>query len=244
MLAVRGKSARRFGLARLALAPWWACGLLAGDGVLIALDVFQRNGLLEDARFLVTSERGFGEWFQYGKGLALAAGLLFIARSRRSPASFALALIFGWVTLDDALMLHERAGVRLAGVMPAHAWLPLRPQDLAELFVLGAIGLAVATTLLTLWRFGPTRDRPMLAAAALGLLVLGFFGVGLDVAHALAPREHWVRATLAVIEDGGEMIVLSGLAATIVFVHQGRAGRRSRPLWPPAARGDSRKPAE
>jgi hypothetical protein len=205
----------------VAYVPWWVVALLTADVTLIALDVLQRNGLLEDLRFLVTHERGFGESFQYGKGTALAVGLLVVARSRRSVAALVVAAIFLWIVLDDALMLHERAGVRLAEFVQIPSWLPLRPQDAGELIVFGAVGLAVAAALAAVWRYGPIRGRITLAAGALGFLALGFFGVGLDLVHALVPRGHWLRATLAVTEDGGEMLVLTAVLAVMFLVHRG-----------------------
>jgi hypothetical protein len=182
--------------------------------------VLQRNGWLDDPRFLVTYERGYGEIFQYLKGAALGVGLIVLARARRSGAAAVVAGILAGIVLDDAFMLHERGGRRVAGWLGYPAWLSLRPEDIGEFLLLACVGAAVAVALLVTWRCRPASERPTLVAGGLGLLVLGFFGVGMDLVHGLAPREHWLRPTLAVIEDGGELFALSGMAAAMVLVHR------------------------
>jgi hypothetical protein len=200
--------------------PWWAVALLTGDIALIGLDVLQRNGLLDDPRFLVTYERGYGEILQYLKGAALGAGLVVLAWSRRSLAAAVLAGIIGWMVLDDAFMLHERGGLRMAAWLGLSAWPQLRPEDLGELLLLACVGALAAASLLFTWRCRPACEQPTLAAGALGLLALGFFGVGMDLVHSLAPRGHWVRSALAVVEDGGEMLALTAMAAAMFLVHR------------------------
>lgn len=206
---------------RMRNLPWWAVALAVCDVGLIALDVLKRSGVLDDPRFLVTVERGYGELFQYFKGTLLAAWLVVVSARRQSRAAFVIAAIVGWIVLDDAFMLHERSGLWLGRSLGIPSGLPLRPEDVGELALLGVAGGISLLALLLTWRARPA-ERPTVTAGGAGLLVLGFFGVGLDLAHALTPLEHWSRSTLAVVEDGGEMLALSGLAAAMALVHRAR----------------------
>jgi hypothetical protein len=60
------------------------------------------------------------------------------------------------------------------------------------------------------------------------LVALILFGVGVDAVHAMVPWGSWFEKTLSVIEDGGEMVVISFIAAYAFSGFPGRPSAQTR----------------
>lgn len=186
-----------------------ALALVAADVIAISADLLRHAGRLQDVRFAVTTEGGYGEWLQYGKAAALA--LMLAAAHRRARAALAWAALFAYLLLDDAFALHERLGSAAASVLPLPAFGAMRPEHVGEVLVLGAIGAAFLAVLVpVMWR--EAASRRLTAALVPPFAALVLFGVLGDVVHSLSRggRFHYAAG---VIEDGGEMIALSLLVA-------------------------------
>lgn len=193
--------------------------LVAADVVLMALFGAHKLGWATTPSLDLGADGGPAEILQYAKLFcaAVAAGLL--ARWTRQPVYAVLALLFGGLLLDDALMLHEHWGARLAaaGALPSVAG--LRPSDLGEVAFLAAwVGpLALAGVLTYRRSSGPARRAARVALGA--LVVLAGFGVGVDVLHeaVLAVVQiDGLHSAFVLLEEGGEMVALSVLAAGAV----------------------------
>ena len=188
--------------------------LLAVDAVLIVADLLRHHGLLHDVRFAVTTDRGFGEWFQYTKTGTIF--LLLLSARRRIAGASAWAALFAYLLVDDALMLHERVGVMLAAALALPQIQAIRPEQAGELLFYTATGAAFAGWLVpAVWR-GDPGSRALSATLALPVALLVFFGAAMDVAHSLL-RGHPYRYAVGLIEDGGEMIAMSVVVACVYW---------------------------
>lgn len=198
---------------RMAARPL-AClaAMMLVDGALIIGDVLLRHGVVADPRYAIALEGGYGELFQYFKAL-LIAGLLLGLVPRLRGATF-WGVVFLVFFADDALGLHESAGVWLADRVRLPVLRATLPEQVGEAVVVSAGVLALAAGAAWIhWRGGGPA-RMLSAALAPGLLLLLFFGGGIDLVHSMM-RDHPVREVLGLIEDGGEMLAMSLLTATV-----------------------------
>jgi hypothetical protein len=185
------------------------------DIVLISGDLLRHGGLVHDIRFAVTTERGYGEWFQYAKAAAVA--LLLLRARGKSPVVFVWAGLFAYLMVDDAFAVHESFGRFAAPVLGLPAIGSLRPEQMGELLFYAVIGLVFITALAVLLRGGDPEGRSLSVALALPFTLLVFFGVVMDMLHSLA-RDSSYRYATGVIEDGGEMVAMSVLVALVYRV--------------------------
>ncbi len=195
------------------------CGLLLGDALFIGADSLQRRHVLHDVRFLVTHDRGYGEVFQYGKA-ALGCLLLVRMGSRRSSlAAFTWAGLLLLVLLDDSLELHEHAGEFLAPRLGLPSVGSLRANQLGELIFYSGLGALCLTALAVAWWNGDTDDRALSRLLFPWFAALGFCAVILDAVDSLMRKTAWA-VDFALLEDGGEMIVLSFLTACVLSAYE------------------------
>lgn len=228
-------------------------GVLAGllvlaDLALIALHVGgDALGQPRDWPWWVDVDGGYPEFLQYVKLLwvVLLLGIVWL-RWRRGVwltlAATALALL-----ADDALGLHEEFGPVVGALVPLPAALADYANDIGEALVMAAMGGVLLLAILVGYRVADPRSRDWLRPI-IGLLVLlaAFAGV-VDPLHQTT--EGLLYDAVTVVEDGGEMIVVSLLAATgfHTAVHAagltnpppGRAPRR-----PGTSAGAQRRPAD
>ncbi|NMH59110.1 hypothetical protein [Alteromonas ponticola] len=186
--------------------------ILAGDAVFIALHILQKLHFLNHPAFLLTTDGGYAEVYQYLKEGLIAALFLWAATQTRSLIFFAWSALFCFLLLDDSLQFHENAGEQLAHLFSFTASFNMQPRDLAQPF---AIALFVAPLLLFLtfsYAKANAEQRMMSNWMLLLLAGIGFFGVAVDMMHAATT---WGFGLFALIEESGEMAVMSG---TLVFV--------------------------
>ena len=148
-------------------------------------------------------EHGAAEIYGYAQSFGVAVLLLLAWRRWRNPVACFWAGLYLFVLLDDALLIHERAGSAIAdfGVVSIAS---LRAQDVGELTFYALLGSLALTALLAVERRHPPGPRPStltrLMLPVTGLLFT--FAVVIDAAASTLPFE-------AALEDGGELIVLS-----------------------------------
>jgi len=187
-------------------------GLVAADSVLIALHIVQWISPFADRGFFLGDDRGMGEAFQYAKFLVLIAILYVVYRWRRAPIYASLILLFGYLTVDDALLFHEQAGEWLAYRLGIPWAFGLRDVDFGELlyislagaFLLGQFGLSYLAS--------PAEERVHGRGFFALLLLLGVCGVGFDALHSFGNASGF-GPLLEILEDGGEMIAVSLMVA-------------------------------
>ncbi|MDY6948808.1 MAG: hypothetical protein SXG53_24195, partial [Pseudomonadota bacterium] len=141
------------------------------------------------------------------------------------------AVVFAFLLLDDAFQFHENFGHWLGSQYSLPVAFGLRSEDIGELLFASLIG--GATVLLIgfgYWR-GDADARIVARDIALLVIVLAALGVGVDMLHVITYfKAPLLGQVLLIVEDGGEMLVVSAIAAYTfnILVHQGRV---SVNLW-------------
>lgn len=198
-------------------------GLLAADALFVLLHVLQISGTLSDPRLLLSWDHGYAELFGYAQA-ATATTLLFLVYRRRAEAVYlAWSLVLVAVIADDALIIHERVAHALAPRLPLPSRLGPSPQNITELVVLGAIGAALLVLIAWAHRRSGAQARADSRGLLLLLAVLGFFVVVVDRMHAALAGG--AGDVAGILEDGGELIVLSLILAYAVNLLLRRGGQ-------------------
>jgi hypothetical protein len=167
--------------------------------------------LFMDPLFSLERDRGYAEVFQYVKESWIAALLFMLGTKKRRLVYFGFSFLFIYLLLDDSFQLHEELGWVVAEFIPFDpAEFGLRRKDFGELIVTGSFG-ALFFTLIAIgyWRSDGATKRVSRCIVAM-ILLLAFFGVLIDILHTIL----WIKEVgpileLGMIEDGGEMLVMS-----------------------------------
>lgn len=205
--------------------------MLVADFIFMLLTVGQKLDFIADERFSIAHDRGYGEMFQYGKLVWIILCFGYLTCRFRQPVFAILALFFLYLLVDDAGMIHEGGGEALVTNLQLQPALGLRAQDFGELIVTGlaAVMLLILGGLAYSFSDGAARRVTHLTLA--GVLLLAFFGVVVDMLHVMVPTRV-VGGVLMLIEDGGEMMTMSLIAAGMLAIVR----RYPRPLIPATAR--------
>lgn len=170
---------------------------------------------LSNLDFSLEQDRGYGEIFQYIKEYWIAILLGILARQRRSILYLGWSLLFVYLLFDDALSIHETLGHIIADKLSLSAAFNLRARDFGELLVSAFFGLFFLILIGTVYRFSESTSRKASKYLIKMLLALAFCGIAVDMAHmAIKSIPSFL---LVILEDGGEMVVMS-LIAWFVFV--------------------------
>ncbi|RVV97381.1 hypothetical protein EKE94_12510 [Mesobaculum littorinae] len=202
--------------------------LLLFDIVLIAIHVafIATVGAPPDDLSL-NSDTSVSEYGNFFKWIAIAVLLWRAGRAMPQQGYALLSGAYAILFLDDAGRLHERLGGALVDRLGVPGVAGLRAQDLGELAIWAALGVLVLTLFALAWGRSRTRVRVGQFFALFCALIL--VGIGLDMVHSLvagAQPSSWLDATLAVAEDGGEMLLISATCALAYASF--RAARRGR----------------
>ena len=186
--------------------------LLVVDLLLIAASLEAQRRGWSDGRYrqwLLRAEGGWPEQFGYAKQAGCAALLLLVWRRTGVGVFAAWAAVFASALVDDSMQVHERVGAFLAQQLPLpQAFAGLREQDLGELAVWGLAGVVPLVVVALLHRRSPEHVRAASRGMAVVVAGYAFFGVVVDQLHALALGGPLERG-LGVLEDGGELVLLS-----------------------------------
>ena len=156
-----------------------------------------------------TQEGSLIENWGYLKEAAIALLCLVIAKRRQHWFYAAFAVLFVSVMLDDSLGLHERVGDWLEADVGLGKFGPLVSAGVVN-------GVPFMLVLASFVRLPPAERRlalPML----LGFFVLSFFAVGVDGVHGLLARGQGGETAWTLLEDGGELLSLSGILFITVW---------------------------
>ena len=198
--------------------------LLAVDGALLAVHIVQRivsgrdeEALLAATRLSLSTERGVGELFGYGQTALVIALLLLLWRAsgRAGRVYIGWAVVFTTVLLDDSLQVHEAGGRFVVRHLDGEV-AGLDPEQLGELMTWALLSLLPLLLVAVLHRTSPrpARQRSWVLGALVGALI--FFGAGVDTLHDVVDDHHTVAWLVGSVEDGGELLVMSLIAAFAV----------------------------
>jgi hypothetical protein len=163
---------------------------------------------VDNKYLLLDFDKGYAEAFQYIKEFWIAGLLAFISFRTRKFFFFAWSLLFLYFLLDDSLSIHEKLGNTLSGYLAFATQFKLEANDLGELIASAFFGF-VLLSIIGLSTYLSSRKIKLISldlAILLGVLI--FFGVGMDVLHAIA-RSIPGSGILTLVEDGGEMMAMS-----------------------------------
>ncbi|MBI4445107.1 MAG: hypothetical protein HY645_04295 [Acidobacteria bacterium] len=189
--------------------------LLAVDTFFILLHL---GGLafpsFSNVRFLVHKERGYAECFQYGKELALAACFLLLALRLKQRQLLFWSAIFGLFFVDDSFQIHEMTGRNLSRYLKISSSHGLRAVDFGELMMLSLAGICLAALLGIVYLRGSPDFRRIAMRLVPPIAGFTFLAVVVDLIHSRLRNSPW-NQPLALMEDGGELVVLSLVAALV-----------------------------
>jgi uncharacterized membrane protein len=185
---------------------------LATDLAFIILHVIHSStDWISSDYFSVERERGYAELFQYIKEYWIALILVILAVKWRSILCFIWSLLFFYLLLDDSLEVHEKLGELISQQLAFFPAFNLRAKDFGELLVSAGVGLFFLIAIAIAYRFGDRISREISKYLIVMLFILALFGIVGDLLH-MAFYESFLKPFLGLLEDGGEMIVMSIIA--------------------------------
>jgi hypothetical protein len=183
--------------------------LLVVDVVFMFLHlVWIYTGILDDVRFSLAKDRGYSEWWQYAKTVGACILLGVLALRLRALVLAAWALALAYIVLDDALLVHERVGLRTKEWFGDFEVYGFTPDDLADLVFTGVVGAMIVGLLAVAhWK---ARGNPRRISTGMFVLVVLFAvaSIGMDAVGALYESTRF-NPLGTLLEDGGELIVMS-----------------------------------
>ncbi|WP_166036999.1 hypothetical protein [Sphingosinicella sp. YJ22] len=164
----------------------------------------------------LSEEGALAEWFEYALTLGAAVWMYQLWRRERAPAFAAAAATFLWLTLDNALALHEAAGAALAPLLEGIAG--ERAADLGELIVFAVAAAAIVVLLSAAIRASAPGAAARVLCVMVPIAVGAGFGVAMDfVSHIVADAQA-ARLGFDFVEDSGELAMLCLAAACATAV--------------------------
>jgi hypothetical protein len=196
--------------------PWAIFSLLISVDVLfIALHLIHlQTSLLPSNRWSIARDHGFGEIFQYLKyaGICLVLWQLFFQTRLRVMLGWLAVFVF--LLLDDGARFHEHFGLAFAAATHLPDMGSVRARDIGELVFALLAGLTVLPLVVFGWLRGTQLARAISVDLALLLVALTGCGVGADLVHRMLSLTS-LDVLVGLVEDGGEMLVLSLTCAYI-----------------------------
>lgn len=195
----------------------WALSafLLLVDAVLIAVHVWADTKGMGNPLLYIDKDRGYAEFFQAMKYAYAAVLLVSHCAARREWYLLMWATLLCYFLIDDLFMVHEIKGGIVASRLGLRPTLGLRAQDLGELIVTAAVALVMGVPILVAYLKGSPGIRWACRILAGLVAALAMFGVVIDMAHIVMLPSLAGFDWVALLEDGGEMLVISLL---LVFV--------------------------
>jgi hypothetical protein len=200
--------------------------LVSADVVFILMHLVSvETGWLRGAGISLEADRGLPETYQYVKEFWVVVAMAVTFWRTRVALYASWSAVFAFLLVDDAAQVHERVGAWLGEQYALPTAFGLRPDDSGELLFAALIGI---TMLLLVggasWRAGEQTGR---ISRDVLLLIFGLavLGVVVDMLHVVSYlRKSLLAQVLLVVEDGGEMLVMSALTAYAfhVAIHRGR----------------------
>lgn len=164
------------------------------------------GGMASNPLFSIQKDGGYAEVFQYIKEFWIFVLLLMLAVKKSQVNYLAWSVLFVYLLLDDSLQIHERFGSYLVGYFEFQPMFQLRAQDFGELAVSMFFGFFIFTFIGVSYWFSDNIAKKTSKHLLILVISMVFFGVVVDMAHIAIP---WGKSIWGLIEDGGEMMVMS-----------------------------------
>jgi hypothetical protein len=180
--------------------------------------IYSYTSLTTYAGFSIEADRGYAEVFQYLKEYWIALLLGFVALKKRLFPYLSWCVVFFYLLLDDSIGIHERAGFFL-GQLGLFNQLYLNATDLGEVTASVMAASFLLFIIATAYRSGDRLFRQVSRNLIKMLVALGLFGVVVDLVHN-AVKFPVIQPLLGLLEDGGEMVVMSVIASFVVLLSE------------------------
>ncbi|WP_299647121.1 hypothetical protein, partial [uncultured Jannaschia sp.] len=171
-----------------------------------------------------TTDWSAGEMLNYAKWSLMAVVFVLTWRVTGLRLYMALAFFVLLVLADDALQLHERGSEILMTAFPALRADSGSGTEIVIWVMIGLLGLSAVGLSLG---GAPRSELAKVRMAGVLFVPIIFFGVVVDAVHAMAEDYGQI---LLLVEDGGEMLAISVLAAYVYASF--RPGTDSAIRWP------------
>ncbi len=186
--------------------------LLAIDIVFMGLHSLKSLGYINDPNFSVTKNFGYAESFQYLKAAFIAGCFIMLATKLKKPLFYCWAAVFTYILLDDSLELHEMAGYSLSEFLDPKLPFVGLGSTAGELIAFAIFGALLFIPLFYFYYKSKSADLKIVSQDLFILFVgLVGFGMGVDLLHDFAATGTVINGMLGLIEDGGEMIIMSAM---------------------------------
>lgn len=180
--------------------------LLLADCAFVLLHGAYKLHLVSDPLFSVEKDFGYAEIYQYVKEYWIVILLFLTAIQRNHIIYFAWSLLFMYLLLDDSLQIHENFGDYLAEYFNFQPMFYLEGEDFGELGVSMISGLLLFTFIGISYLSSDQMAKQVSKYLFILVMSVAFFGVVVDMLHVAIP---WGKAIFGLIEDGGEMLIMS-----------------------------------
>jgi len=196
--------------------------LILADLVFIFLHIFHTyTSLLPSSLFSIGRDRGYAEVFQYIKEFWIVILLILLAIRKADFLYLSWSLLFFYILLDDSLMIHEKLGSLIVSWFGLHSGFGLRAQDFGELIVYFSFGFILFVLTAVAYYMSESADR-RISKYLFGMLALFVFcGVIVDMVNVIVTHT-MVSPLLGMIEDGGEMLVISVITWFVFSLNSSR----------------------
>lgn len=159
----------------------------------------------------VGADRGFGETFQYVKELWLVLSFAALIKLRSDWSYLSLCFLFCYLLIDDLVSIHEAVGTAIGTRLNLQFVPGLRPGDVGEVLFSTIAGIFFLLVIGCAYWFGGKTFRHVCKRVLVLLFGLAFCGIVLDAIHILVGNVAWLSLSLEILEDGGEMLIMSVL---------------------------------
>lgn len=214
------------------MRAWWTeqpkrllLVLLGVDVALVILHVVTDGG--RGPLTSLDTDTGLGGLWGFGKAIAAAWFAHRVVRRTQITVYLVWAVTFVTVALDDLAEIHENVGDRLAGAVDLPSVAGLRGADLGELLVWAMLGAPLLVLIGVTVRHADVRGRVDSVRFFALMAVLVATAAGLDAVHMASTDttggDPWAVTPVGVLEDGGELIVVSLLLSSAVAASRHRS---------------------
>lgn len=168
--------------------------------------------------FLIDTDNGVAENFEYIEYVMVVCFAGYLAFSKKLYGFLGWLFLFFFLFLEDCFEFHEHAGLYFAKALNFKSAFGLRPRDFGELTYEGFLGIFVFSAIGWMYYKGNEFFRKTSIDILLLFLLFLFFGVGVDMLAETVHEVHIVSIVFTLLEDGGEMIMLSVLVWYFYFI--------------------------
>jgi hypothetical protein len=163
----------------------------------------------------ITLDRGYSEIFQYVKMFWIVLIFFILAIKKRRYFYLSWSLLFGYLLLDDSFLIHEKLGSKINSYFHFGSSFGLRAQDFGELSVSILFGSVLIISIVISYYYANKDEKKLAKYIMIMLIVLCFFGIFIDMIGVIIQNyidNNMLITFFDILEDGGEMIVMSIIA--------------------------------